>query len=65
MQGRSAISVSVRLYDNLHILIERHEKAQKSLNRKLPPQDWQSHYGHLPLLLETLVDAAIGYRGNP
>jgi hypothetical protein len=36
MQGRSVVSVPVRPYDDLHILIERHEKAQKTLDGKLP-----------------------------
>jgi hypothetical protein len=26
----------VRLYDDLHILVQRHQEAQKTLNRKLP-----------------------------
>jgi len=26
----------VRFYDDLHILVERHEEAQKALNGKLP-----------------------------
>lgn len=28
-----------------------------ALSARRMPQDWQSHYGHRPLLLETLVDA--------
>jgi hypothetical protein len=36
LQGWGVVSVTVRLHDNLHILIERHEEAQKALNRKLP-----------------------------
>jgi hypothetical protein len=32
MQRRSVVFVAVRLYDDLHIPIERHEKAQKPFN---------------------------------
>ena len=32
LQCRSVSRVAVRLYDDLHILIERHEEAQKTLN---------------------------------
>jgi hypothetical protein len=46
MQGRSVISVSVRLYDNLHILLERHEKAQEAFNGKLAELTAQ-HFGYI------------------
>jgi hypothetical protein len=36
LQRRCVSCVAVRPYDDLHILIERHEEAQKALNRKLP-----------------------------
>ena len=36
VQGRSVVSVMVWFYDNLYILIERHEETQKALNRELP-----------------------------
>jgi hypothetical protein len=34
-----------------------------ALSTRQLPQDWESHYGHRPLLLETLVDAA-RFRGT-
>jgi hypothetical protein len=34
-----------------------------ALNARQLPRDWESHYGHRPLLLETLVDAS-RYRGT-
>src|SRR5271157_154658 len=36
LQGWGVVSVTVRLHHNLHILIERHQEAQKALNGKLP-----------------------------
>jgi hypothetical protein len=36
MQSRGVASAPVRLHDDLNILIERNEEAQKALNRKLP-----------------------------
>jgi hypothetical protein len=36
LQCRGVVSAAVRFYDDLHILIERHEEAQQSLNGKLP-----------------------------
>jgi hypothetical protein len=36
LQGRSVFPVTVRLYHDLHILIEGHQEAQKALNGKLP-----------------------------
>jgi len=48
MQDPSVLSASVRLYDNLHILIERHQKAQQSFNRKLPELTAQ-HLGYIGL----------------
>ena len=36
MQSRSVVPVPVRLHDDLNILIERYEKTQKALHRKLP-----------------------------
>jgi hypothetical protein len=36
LERRSASGVAVRLYDDLHILVQRHQEAQKTLNRKLP-----------------------------
>jgi hypothetical protein len=34
-----------------------------ALSARQMPRDWESHYGHCPLLLETLVDAS-RYRGT-
>jgi hypothetical protein len=48
LQGRSVVSITVRLYDDLHILIEGYEKAQKSLNGKLPELAAQ-HFGYIGL----------------
>lgn len=48
LQRRSVSRVAVRLYDDLHILIERHEEAQKALNRKLPELAAQ-HFRHIRL----------------
>jgi hypothetical protein len=36
MQGRSIAPVTMRFYRDFNILIERHEKAQKALDGKLP-----------------------------
>ena len=36
MQRRSIAFASVRFYDDLHILIQRYQKAQQSLDGKLP-----------------------------
>jgi len=36
LQGGSVFPVTVRLYHDLNILIERHKEAQKALNGKLP-----------------------------
>ncbi len=36
LQRRGISRVAVRLYDDLRILIERHEEAQETLNGKLP-----------------------------
>src|ERR1017187_5300905 len=47
MQGRSVAPV-MRLDDDLHILIERHEKAQQALNGKLPELTAQ-HLGYVGL----------------
>jgi hypothetical protein len=35
LQGRGVVSAAVRLYDNLHILVERHQEAQQSFHGKL------------------------------
>jgi hypothetical protein len=35
LQGRGAVPAAVRLNDNLHILVERHEEAQQALYGKL------------------------------
>jgi hypothetical protein len=48
MQGRGVICVAVRLNDDLHILIERHEKTQKPLNGELPEVPAQ-HLGYIGL----------------
>jgi hypothetical protein len=36
LQSRSIASVTVRLHDNLHILVERYQEAQKAFHGKLP-----------------------------
>ncbi len=36
LQGRGVVFVTVRLHDNLHVLVERHEKAQQAFHGKLP-----------------------------
>jgi hypothetical protein len=46
LQRRSIPRVAVRLHDDLHILIKRHEEAQKALNGKLPELAAQ----HLPYI---------------
>jgi len=35
MQGRGVVPATVRLYNNLDILIQRHEEAQKTFDGKL------------------------------
>jgi hypothetical protein len=39
MQGRRVVSVTVRPYDNLDILIQRHEEAEKTFDGKLTEFD--------------------------
>ena len=48
MQGWSVVSVTMRLYHDLHILIEGDEEAQKALNGKLPELTAQ-HLGYIGL----------------
>jgi len=36
LQGGGVVSVTVRLHDNLHILVERHQEAQQAFHEKLP-----------------------------
>jgi hypothetical protein len=36
LQGGGVVSVTVRLHDNLHILVERHQEAQQAFHRNLP-----------------------------
>src|SRR5208283_238235 len=48
LQRSRVVSVTVGLYDNRHILIERHEEAQKALNRKLTKFTAQ-HLRHIRL----------------
>jgi hypothetical protein len=48
MQCWGIVSVPVRLYDDLHVLIERHEKTQKPFDGKLPKLPAQ-HLGYVVL----------------
>jgi hypothetical protein len=48
MQCWGVVSVTVGPYDNLHILIERHEKTQKPFDRELPKLPAQ-HLGYVGL----------------
>jgi hypothetical protein len=48
MQRWSVVSAAVRLHDDLDILIERHQEAQKALNRELPELAAQ-HLGNVGL----------------
>jgi len=61
MQGRGVISVPVRLNDDLHILIERHEKTQKPLNGKLPEVPAQ-HLGYIGLADTEQIGASTCFR---
>ena len=36
LQGWGVVSVTVRLHDNFHILVERYQEAQKAFHGKLP-----------------------------
>jgi hypothetical protein len=49
MQRRSVVSAPVRPYNDLDILIERDEKAQKAFHRKLAEFASQ-HLGNIGLL---------------
>src|SRR5712692_7045602 len=48
MQRRSVISVAMGLHDDLHVLIQRHEKTQKALHGELPELSAQ-HLGYVGL----------------
>jgi hypothetical protein len=48
MQGWRILRIAMRLYQDLNILIERHEKTQKALDGKLPKLAAQ-HLGDIRL----------------
>ncbi len=48
MQGWGVVPVSVWRYDDLNILIERHQKAQEAFNGELPELTAQ-HLGYIGL----------------
>src|SRR5580704_958105 len=48
MQRRSVVTATVRLYDDLHVLIQRHEKTQKTLHGKLTELA-SEHLGYIGL----------------
>jgi hypothetical protein len=48
VQSRSLVSVGMRLYDDLHVLIERDEKAQEPFDGKLPERT-PEHLGDIGL----------------
>lgn len=48
MRRRSDVPVTMRSYDDFNILVERHEEAQKALDRKLPEVAAQ-HLGDIGL----------------